>query len=83
MDILFKKLKQEVEAELGRPIEQAEEIELKSLYYFSRGVKLKNQLESEPEQLGDICKRVLEDMRGRVERRRVSEYKARVLGTTD
>ena len=49
MDIEFEILKREVEAELNRPIEQSEEVELKALYYFGKGLKLKNQLESEPE----------------------------------
>ncbi len=43
MNAVFEKLKKEVEKELGRPIEQDEEIELKALYYFGKGVKLKNQ----------------------------------------
>lgn len=63
-------LKNEVEAELGRPIQQDEEIELKGLYYFGRGLKLKNHLESEPERLGDICERVLLEIKQRMEQTR-------------
>jgi len=47
MDAQFEKLKQEVETDMGRPLEQTEEIELKGLYYFGKGLKLKNQLENE------------------------------------
>ena len=49
MNALFEKLKQKVEEDLGRSLEQPEEIELKGLYYFGKGVKLKNQLESDVE----------------------------------
>lgn len=45
MDAQFEKLRQEVEIELGRPLEQPEEIELKGLFYFAKGVEMKNQLE--------------------------------------
>ena len=67
MDAKFEKLKRVIEAEQGRPLEPAEEVELKALNYFGKGVKLKNELESEPEQIGDICKCVLEDIRGRMQ----------------
>lgn len=68
MDIGFEKLKKGVETELGRPIEQGEEITIRALYFFGKGLKLKNQLDSEPERLGDICKRVLPEIRERMER---------------
>ena len=67
MDTGFEQLKKEVEAELDRPIEQGEEITMKAMYYFGKGLKLKNQVESEPERLGDICKRVLLEIRKRCE----------------
>jgi len=71
-DEKFNLLKQEIEAELGlgRPIQQDEEITLKGLYYFGKGLKLRNQLDSEPERLGDICKRVLPEIRERMEQNR-------------
>ena len=73
MGALFEKLKRAVEAEQDRPLEPDEEVELKALCYFSKGVKLKAQLETEPERLGDICKRVLEDIHGRMERNRAEQ----------
>ena len=82
MDTGFEKLKQEIEAELDRPIEQGEEITMKALYCFGKGLKLKNQLDSEPERLGDICKRVLEDIRGRMEQHQRKQHQARVIEAT-
>ena len=79
MDGEFQKLKSEVETNLGRPIDQAEEIELKALYCFGKGVKVKTHLESEPERLGDVCKRVLEDVRQRAERVGKQQRRARVF----
>ncbi|MBL7186281.1 MAG: hypothetical protein ISS70_08135 [Phycisphaerae bacterium] len=79
MDAQLEKLKQEVEADLGRSMDPSEEIETKALFYFGKGVELKNQLESEPELLGDICKRVLEDMRSSMDRRRKQGRLSRIF----
>ena len=72
MDVEFEKLKQRTEAELGRPIDTEETQELKMLFYFGQGVKLKTQLESEPARLGDVAKEVLADIKGRMERQHQS-----------
>lgn len=79
MDAEFEKLRQEVESDLGRPLEQSEEIELKALYYFGKGVKLKNQLESKPQHISEILPAVMTDIRGRMERQRKSQHKRRVI----
>ena len=79
MDAQLEKLKREIETDLGRPLEVSEEIEMKALYYFGKGLKLKNELESEPELLGDICKRVPEDMRSSMERRRKQGHQSRII----
>lgn len=77
MDADFENLKMQTETDLGRSLDRSEEIELKALYYFSKGVKAKNTLESEPERLGNICKRVLGDIQGRMEKHRT---KLRLVG---
>jgi len=66
MDAEFEKVKQEVEAELGRYLKQPEEIELKALYCFGKGITLKNQLESEPQRIGDILPAVMSDIERRM-----------------
>jgi hypothetical protein len=79
MDAQYEKLKQEVEADLGRPLEVEEEIEVKALFYFGKGVNLKNELDSKPERIGDICTRVLADIRRRMERQRRIQHRRRVV----
>jgi len=73
MDADFEKLKQRTEAELGRPLDHEEEHELKLLFYFGKGVALKNTLDtapSEPECIGPIAERVLADIERRVQQQR-------------
>jgi hypothetical protein len=79
MDAQFEKLKSHVETELDRPIDQAEEIEVKILYFFGKGVKLKQQLESEPEHIGTILSDVMADIKQRMERNKASEHKKKIL----
>lgn len=70
MDNNFEKLKKEIEDELGRPIDQGEEFTIKALYYFGKGMKLKNQVESEPCRLGEILPGVMKNIKRRMERHR-------------
>ena len=79
MDAQFEKLKQEVETEIGRSLEQHEEIELKGLYYFGKGVKLKKQLESEPQQIGEILPAVMADIERRMKTDRRQQRQRRIL----
>jgi len=44
MDKKFQKLKRKIEAKSG-PMSPTDEIEVKGLFYFAKGVQLKNQLE--------------------------------------
>lgn len=47
MDNEFEKVKRKIEAEQGRPLTPSEEIEVRGLFYFSKGVQLKGRLEQE------------------------------------
>ena len=47
MDAQLAKVKKEVEADLGRPMNVGEEIETKALFYFAKGVALNKQMEHE------------------------------------
>ena len=66
MDAQLEKLKHEVEADLGRHMDVGEEIELKGLFYFSKGVELKNELESEPVHIKTILPAVMANIRRRM-----------------
>ena len=79
MDAQFVKLKQEVETDLGRSLEQHEEIELKALYYFGMAVKLKNQLESEPQHISEILPAVMADIERRMKTNRRKQRQRRIL----
>jgi hypothetical protein len=50
IDVNFQEIKKQIEAEQRAPLEPAEEIECKALFYFSKGVRLKNELELEHKQ---------------------------------
>lgn len=79
MDTLFEKLKKEVEEELGRPLDQTEEIELKALYFFGKGVKLKSEIETCMERRSLIIDAVGAFLSGkpkRLERRKIRKQKA-------
>lgn len=86
MDAEFDEVKRAVESEDDQPLEPAEEVQLKALYYFAKGCKLKAQLEarptSVPERIGEVCKRVLEDIRQRMERVRKQRHRAGVFAAT-
>ena len=79
MDARFEKLKKEVETDLGRSVDQDEEHELKLLFYFAKGVKLKNQLENESQHISEILADVMADIRRRMERLRKSQHQRRVI----
>ena len=79
MDTDLQRLKQEIETGLGRPMDVGEEVETKALFYFAKGVELKNQLKSEPELLGDICKRVLENICDRMDRQSQDQRRNRII----
>jgi hypothetical protein len=49
-EVEFEKAKRIIEVKQGTPLEPADEIVVKGLYYFGRGIKLKNQLEQEQRQ---------------------------------
>lgn len=68
MDNNFLKLKNEIENELGRPLDIGEENTLKGLYYFDKDVKLKGQIESEPEPIRPIAERALRDIKARMKK---------------
>jgi len=40
----FEQVKSRIEAEQGGPLESVDEVECKALYYFAKGVALKNEL---------------------------------------
>ena len=73
------KLKTEIEADLGRPMDVSEEIETKALFYFAKGVELKNQLEFEPQHIREILPEVMMDIRSRMERQRTSQHRRRIV----
>ena len=79
----FDKIKQQVEVDLGRPMSLSEEIETKALFYFAKGVELKNQLEFEdmrgPVHIREILPEVMMDIRSRMERQRTSQRRCRVV----
>ena len=70
MDADFEKMKRETETDLGRPIDGEEEHHLKLLHYFGKGVKLKAQLDSEPERIGPIVERRFAELVAQGERQR-------------
>ena len=71
-DADFTRLKIITETELGRPIDADEEHELKLLYYFGKGCKLKAELEaaSKPVHIKDILPAVMQDIENRQQQRR-------------
>ena len=60
-DADFTRLKIVTERELGRDLQPDEEHTLKALFYFGKGVKLKNQLAG-PERIGPIAERALAEI---------------------
>ena len=49
-DELFEAAKKAVEKELGKPLDQGDEIALRGIWYFAKGLKLLQELDAESEQ---------------------------------
>ena len=75
----LEKLKQEIEADLGRTMDVGEEIETKALFYFAKAVELKNQLEFEAQHIREILPEVMMDIRSRMGRSRKGQHRSRIV----
>ena len=75
----FEELKTETETDLGRAIDAEEEHALKLLYYFGKGVKLKAQLNSEPERIGEVLPGVMDNIAARMEGQRRQGHRRGVM----
>lgn len=59
--------KKQLESRLGRQITEDEQNMLKGVYYFGKSFRLKKELKSEPQRIGEILPEVMENIRKRCE----------------
>jgi hypothetical protein len=58
----FTRLKIVTERQLGRDLQPDEERVLKALFYFGKGVRLKNQLDNEPVHISKVLPGVMREI---------------------
>lgn len=86
MQAQLEELKQKVEMDLGRPMDVAEEIETKVLFYFAKGVELANQLEAEdmggPVHIKETLPGTMTNIRNRMGRDHKRDRQSRIIEAT-
>jgi len=65
MDTEFDQLRARVEKDLGVTLDEGEQIVLRGLFYFGKGLKLREK--AEPQRIGEVLPGVMKDIRRRCE----------------
>lgn len=78
----FEKVRLQIEAKSG-PLSPSDEIECKGLYYFGKGIKLKNQLENESQHISEILPVVMADIERRMKTDREQQLQRRIEAFSD